>query len=493
MASATGTANSACDLMVKLNTFLTANGWTNLEGETDIAGASPKSARYWRILVLETEATNDDFRELELLEWRTTSGGANQATVGANYSFSNLASGSGNDLVSGTGTVQSADIDDAFWWVKYDFGVGTIIRELVMTVDTDNYAPRDFLVQWSNDDKVWTTMYEQSGLSWSDNETKTFTWDAGGGYTPPEHFSATICRRQGDVTDAVSGGSNGSERCNDVWAWQGTGYGANRRVYIGMVTDYDLTQSTEWIKIHCTTDWDAGLDNFEDNENFDATDQQYLVMGTDPVTYWFYANTSRVIIVLKNGADDYTSAYAGFIAAFAQPTEWAQPLYVGATNNDRGTIGNTVNDNGTFFQPGANGHGGKLFDFTNNWINVENLQSSGVTDLPSLNPIAWIWPWHLGQTGDGAWPICAIGDNDSGGAHWLDKLEPTEQNEMPILPAILMSYANGALGALDGVYAIPGGGLATPEQLVTIGGDDYRVFPHRDRRGGNHYMMVLED
>ena len=67
MPTATGTAASATDLLVKLNTFLTANGWTKIHGETDMAVESPKAARYWRIMALESDDAYAQYWEIEKL------------------------------------------------------------------------------------------------------------------------------------------------------------------------------------------------------------------------------------------------------------------------------------------------------------------------------------------------------------------------------------------------------------------------------------------
>lgn len=112
MAYETGTADSSTHLLQKLNTFLTANGWTNIRGETDIVPASPKAARYWRILFLEVDSTTHDYRGVSKLEWRGTPGGANLATDGNAYYFRNLGSGSGANIVSGTGETYSTDVND---------------------------------------------------------------------------------------------------------------------------------------------------------------------------------------------------------------------------------------------------------------------------------------------------------------------------------------------------------------------------------------------
>lgn len=489
MAFQTGTANCALDLVHKLNTFLVANSWTKLDGETDIVPASPKTARYWRIVVHQTEDVTADFREFRSIHLRTVTGGANVAVTEGNWSFSSL-NGTSDLVNTGLPATISLDIDDNIWWCVYDFGVGTIIREIVMEVDTDNYAPSAFSVQWSNDSRTWTTMYRQTGLAWVDNETKTFTWDTGAGYTDTEHYSATIARRTGEFRDSAQS----SEANNDIWAWQGTGYDVTRRVYIGCLTEYNLSTSTEWVKLFATTDYDNTFHDHETQENFDVNDNHYHSMSSAGVTYWFYVNTSRLVIVTKSGTDDYTASYVGFLAAFAQPDEWSQPLFVGATNDDRQSLSDASGRNSGFFNPGNNGCA-KYYDWVNVWRTCENREDNSDRRMINSPDRACVWPWHTGSSYGSSvdnWPAGAVTGSWGRFYHWLDKLEPTDQNELPIIPAMVVDNVYGNIGALDEIYAIPGGGLVTPEQTIVLGADTYRVFPNRTERDGDSYWAILE-
>ena len=224
MPFATGTADTAVDLQIKLNTLLVANSWTKLQGETNQNAVSPQSARYWRILIDEPENFGD-WIEIENLEWRTTLGGANQATVGANYSFSIApGSGTGADLVAGTTPVQSIDLNDLHWTITYDFGSATIIRELMIKCDTNTRAPSKFWVQWSTDNYTWTTMLAVPSVVWTgDDTTQVFQFDTG--YRETIHFSDTRCRRSGGRYETINVGEMGAW----TFAWEGPGYDAARR------------------------------------------------------------------------------------------------------------------------------------------------------------------------------------------------------------------------------------------------------------------------
>ena len=499
MASQTGTFLSNTDLLVQLNTFLTANGWTKLRGETDQANASPKSARYWRILVLETNPISSDFRELDLLEWRATTGGANVAVTGANYSFSSVASGLGSDLVAGAGLVRSSDIDDNIWWVQYDFGAGQVVHELTIKAGNALYAPDRFYVQWSNDGLVWTTMYEDENLSFATGETKTFTWDTGAGYTNPIHPSGTVSRRSGR-SDTLDGGTFNKFRewCNNIWTWQGPGFDAARRVYVSAYTLSDTVTGDDHTGFVPHTEYDASIPDVSwftgqvGVPNDDGLGESYLISDAAGGTYWFYVNSSRFIIVTKSGVSDYTSVYAGFMSQFALPDDYPFPLYVGATGDDPlvGLASSAANMR-DFVDPG-DGSAAKFRGSNATWQAVTNHGSSTTINDPVFNPQSWTFPYHSGASLRNDWPDNTFGDYVTYDAHWLDRIDPTVQGDLPFIPVIVVDKTDGHISALEGVFCVPRGGVMTPEQVVTISGVNYRVFSTRSKASGMNFYAIDE-
>ena len=503
MAIATGTHLTNTDLLNKLNTFLTTNGWTKLVGETDLACASPKAARYWRLNVTSTDRTASyDFRELELLEWRITTGGANQATDGSKYSFSSVATGTGADLVGGTGTVQSPDITRELWTVTYDFTTPTIIRELVIKADTWQYAPHDFYVQWSNDGKTWTTMVDYSALSWVADETKIFTWDTGAGYVWPEHASGTIPKRSG-YSDNFNGKGDqrDTEICDDLWVWEGPGYDAARRVYVSAAPYEDTASGERSIRLitHAEYAPDEPRVTWFGNQVGRSPDV-FLLSNVPGGTHWFYCNNSRFIVVIKSGVADYTSCYAGFLAAFATPDDYPFPLYVAATSDQvTDTMGVSNSGYRSMADPGELAGQVRLWD--NTYYPVGNHRDlAGRDDLVVEIPAAWTWPYHVGTTDgninssrEGVWPSTVVGNSNTYDTHWLNMIDPTDQGDLPIIPVIVQVRPFGNIGALHGVFCVPGGGVLAPEQVITISAVNYRVFTTRDYLNGHNFFMIRED
>jgi len=496
MPFATGTARTPSELLNAINTHLTANGWTRLRGETDMACASPKAARYWRMIVWETQTTNIDFRGLQLFNLRTTAGGANQSTVGANFSSSSVGTGTASLMVAG-GILRSADIDDQAWTLTYDFGSPVTVREFYLRGDSVvGNCPRDFAFQWSNDGVVWTTMREYNDISWTANEFKTFTIDDG--YLYPNHVADDAPRRSGNLEDfqqniawTTSARRDFSE---DVWSWQGPGYDAARRVYIHARSNCFPSGSTHTIMWDFSTENNALTPQWNENVGSNVMTQSHL-MNSDTVTYWIYSNSKRLVLVTRSGAQDYTSSYVGFMSAFATPDDYPFPLIISTTmsNYSEFTSGQANAKLSSCADPGSFCASARLWD--GNIIIIGNRQNSNTSNLYLPTPgTSWIWPYHFGSTFRPSWPEGMGSDHvDYVAAHAFDYVRATEQDELPLVPCIVQNDPYGNIGALDGVFAIPSGSLLTPTQVIVVGGQNYRVFPNRTRREPVAWFCIRED
>lgn len=327
----TGTALSPSDLMKQINTFITANGWVKLRGETDIVPASPKSARYWRILIVEQQIDHLHFFQLQNVEFRETVGGSNIATTTNNWSASS------DDGINVVGNLVPTDepLDESYWqsqdvgndgtaWVMYDFGAAQVIRQCVVKVKNDREAPSHFYIQWSHDKQVWTTMFAQlPAPEWDDDESRIYNFSDGFVYS--DHASSTVKRSE-------TRGQN-----KDWFVWQGPGYDADRRVYIGMRSDIDLPNNSHYLELRGFTDFGGTIFDLNQEEGTDAAERPHLLFTSGQVSYWLYVNSLRIILITKNDVSDYTSAYLGFGAAFAQPEDWAFPLIISGTINGSDT------------------------------------------------------------------------------------------------------------------------------------------------------------
>ena len=216
-------------------------------------------------------------------------------------------------------------------------------------------------------------------------------------------------------------------------------------------------------------------------------------MDSGTITYWIYCNSKRLILITRSGAQDYTSTYVGFMSAFGTPDQYPFPLVIASSSPAETTfiMGNSNNQISSCADPGLSCGLARLWDGT--ILPFGNRPPSAAQNLYAETPPAWIWPYHTGSASFNSWPFATIGDSNSYNGHMFDRLIPNAQGELPLFPCSLQSGDYSNIGVLDGVFAIPSGGTLTPTQLITIGADDYRIFPNRTRRDGVNWMAIRED
>ena len=61
-------------------------------------------------------------------------------------------------------------------WFKYDFGTPTSIAEIAIEVENASRAPKDFVIQCSNDNYLWTDVKAYVGVTgWSTGAFRVFS------------------------------------------------------------------------------------------------------------------------------------------------------------------------------------------------------------------------------------------------------------------------------------------------------------------------------
>lgn len=503
MAFTSGSAATPSALLNALNTFLLANGWTKLRGDIDLAVASPKAARWWRLLVLETMSTNSNTRALRKLNFRTTVGGANVATDASKFTIDWLSSGTAANLIAGSADVStsSAISSGRVWQIKYDFTTPTIIREVQIqaTSGATTTAPRSFLIQWSNDGETWTTMYEAVNITWTASETKLFAFTDG--YRYSQHPGDNLPSRAGSAedisTDSSFEGSPFRELSEEYFIWQGPGYDASRRVYVHMRGHRNPTDLTSHLELSYSTQYNAAIRAWGMQVG-SPSKSRFHMFSSGTINYWFYVNDLRIIIVTQSNVSDYTSSYVGFLEAFALPDYYPFPLFMAATDGGRNFLMSTSNNGlSSIVDPGYDAMTVKKWDGIDYiggnraFGSTENSKVGGGGGATSGYPI--VWPHYFGSAQNSTWPgNKGSGSTTNGDRHLFDNMLATQQGDLPLIPAIVMDRVNGHLGVMSGVYAIPGADVLAPQQAIVISGTTYRVFPNRARRTRASWFAVKE-
>jgi hypothetical protein len=211
----------------------------------------------------------------------------------------------------------------------------------------------------------------------------------------------------------------------------------------------------------------------------------YLCLWANTIDYWFYVNDTRVIIVAKIGTY-YMSAYAGFFLPYALPDEYPYPYYVGASYRSTQPYNLADAAMRSFCDPGLNSasymrqQGLDWGVLSNAEVAVNQEDAYGVNDGPV------IWPYRnptvhpsVGTTSDIAWGF-------------FHTMRPPIGGKMPLWQCTIVDCFDATIaGVLDGVFAT-GGFNRTPEQIVTVGAQDYRLFINVGRNSPKHYFAVEE-
>lgn len=138
---------------------------------------------YWRLRFPQgINGGNDNRTQLQTVEFRATVGGADQCTGGT--AFASAVHGSSSaasafDANSGTAWFTAGN-DHFNSYIGYQFASPVAVEQISLTGSSDtSYSPRSIIVEHSDDGSTYTIYaFIPPTLSWSANETKTFTTDS---------------------------------------------------------------------------------------------------------------------------------------------------------------------------------------------------------------------------------------------------------------------------------------------------------------------------
>jgi hypothetical protein len=277
---------------------------------------------------------------------------------------------------------------------------------------------------------------------------------------------------------------------------QGDGPDASRRVYVNMETEHDSGNNYHTFKARMALDYDSALSRAN---QLGASPLDTYTLGWDAsMNYWFYANARRFIVVIKVNTT-YSFFHAGMFLPWSTASEYDFPYYI-AGDNPHVDVYTELDSNRNFFiRPApAVAH---WRDWNGNWGQVENqIANQPSSNRPITTAAAYIWPQGFGSNTGNNFPSSWAGtDTGHSAEHFLDHLEPTEQDELPFFPCLLgvntadaSAVSNqGLIGALDGVWTVPGVGV-TAEQTITFDSRTFRLFPNISRLNGANWIAIEE-
>jgi len=218
----------------------------------------------------------------------------------------------------------------------------------------------------------------------------------------------------------------------------------------------------------------------------DASPSAYIPMQNTAMSYWFWANERRVIMVVKTGTA-YQWMYAGFINPFATESEYPYPMVVmGSSWQNTVSFSSNSIDFSTVPLPAGNSTETPISTALScmyqrfvdgQWYSIKNGYASGA----NLQPIRRRSLWPLVQYTAGDWPADAqcltyrsfytryvsgsAGGTPSG---YLVQTPGSPDNISPLYPLTIV-WSDPSLqiiGELDGLYWVHNNGGITAEDEI---------------------------
>lgn len=210
----------------------------------------------------------------------------------------------------------------------------------------------------------------------------------------------------------------------------------------------------------------------------------FLNVWQNAMAFRFYGNNRRVIIVARCSTL-YISAYAGCLLPFALPEERPRPFYIGGSYHQAAPY-NVVNTTSRFIADPGYRSAFFLNATETAWQPCANHErnNSDVYYIPSQNFEGYTWPFR---------PRLIENENPDWLPNNLLNMRPTlDGGSMPNWAVHVIDAIGGrVMGVMDGVFAAPGFNRAS-DQMLTEGGDDYRLIQNIGRVSGRDFMAIRE-
>lgn len=239
---------------------------------------------------------------------------------------------------------------------------------------------------------------------------------------------------------------------------QGPGMVTTRPVYVQIRADGDGPNNIYWWEMRAAPSFSATLDFAS---QVGVSPDVYLLLQNSSIDYWFFVTDISIRIVAQVSTS-YFSAYAGFYLPFANPAEYAYPLYVGASKAPPAVIFTTDNSGiRSMADPGFDA--AWLRSSGGLWETVYNHGVDSIIDdfEPHLDVGYYTWPYYDGGSAVGT---TSLAQPDL-------RTPPDDANGAIIIPVHLFGAGRdrGVVGLLEDVFWVSGdAGNTGAEQTLSI-------------------------
>lgn len=259
--------------------------------------------------------------------------------------------------------------------------------------------------------------------------------------------------------------------------WQAPGASGGDKIYIGAYT-HGVTASNTYNLCFCGGSmFSAAGVVYDDMHSGFINISKDVVLFADrrSFRYWFFASGRRVIVV--TGVNTiYSSAYCGFMLPVVNPSEYPYPLVIaGSASNTGLRYSDTTDAHSSIVDPRQK----------NFWLLYPD---QGWRDIYGRN-------YSYSTTGADKRYLTPNGAMryKSGILQTLTALQASPGSHYPLFPVEIRSLEESGvnfLGALDGVFWLPGVGRASEDTISSADGHQYVVFQNGFRITPCDYFAV---
>lgn len=251
---------------------------------------------------------------------------------------------------------------------------------------------------------------------------------------------------------------------------KGLGNSRDKEIYCGIRAFLDGVDSYQW-EMRGMTGYDSGVTGLSGQPG--ASPAVYMHFHGASMTYWFFANGQRIIVVTKVSTV-YQHGYLGFLLPYATPAQYPYPMVVGGSSDSSTRRWSATERNHSAYWNAGNS-GMYIYLPNGQWANFNNRTGTSVTVSSPGASDRTIWPYWTGSRG-------VLND--------LDTAPDGSYSLHPVIPnAPSGAGSQNLFGELDGVMFVTGKSNAS-ENTVTIGGDTYLVFQNIYRTAYEEYAAI---
>ncbi|EDQ2494090.1 hypothetical protein PK12_004772 [Salmonella enterica subsp. enterica] len=268
-----------------------------------------------------------------------------------------------------------------------------------------------------------------------------------------------------------------TEEASRAIAWLAPGASGEDKIYIGAYTR-GLTGADTWNLCFCggTMFSSAGAQSGGLRAGFiNICKDVVLFADRRAFRYWFFASGRRVIVVTGVNVI-YSAVYCGFMLPVVSPPEYPFPLVIaGSTGNTALRYSDTTNEHSAIVDPRQQNFW--LMYPDQGWRDIYGRTYGSITT----------GGYERYLTPNGAMRY------RSGTLQTLTTLQPSPGGHYPLFPVEIRSLEDPGvnfLGALDGVFWLPGVGRASEDIIRSADGHQYLVFQNGFRITSCDYFAV---